>query len=187
MSIQAAIAGRECEAPAAQMYRTKQREWLAVTNASAVLNVMGRLGARALRVRAVVRFPIAVYRAHLGYLFGSRLLLLEHRGRRSGFRRYVVLEVVDHPTADRYVVASGLGETSQWLRNVVVDPRVRVSVGRRRLVPASATRLSPSDSATALASYARRHRFAWAMLKPVFEEALAAPVSELPLVALDLA
>ena len=158
-----------------------------MVNSSALARTIGRLGARMLRVRAVVRFPIWLYRSHLGFLFGSRLLIMEHRSRRSGLPRYVALEVVDHPSGDCCVVASGFGKTSQWLRNVEADPHVRVSVGRRHLAPAMARPLSRTDTAAALAAYARRHRFAWAALKPVFEEALGAPVSELPLVALDLA
>lgn len=159
----------------------------AVANSSVLARTFGRLGARVLRVRTIVRVPIWMYRAHLGSVFGSRLLLLEHRGRRSGLPRLVVLEVVDHPAENRYVVASGFGEQSQWLRNVAADPHVRVSVGRRRLVPATAHRLSPDAGAAALAAYARRHRFAWAALRPVFEETLGAPVGQLPLVSLGLA
>jgi deazaflavin-dependent oxidoreductase (nitroreductase family) len=48
-----------------------------------------------------------------------------HR-RKSGLGRYVVLEVVDHPTPDSYVVASGFGEKAQWFRNVKANPRMRV-------------------------------------------------------------
>lgn len=61
-----------------------------------------------LRVRWLVRAPIGLYRAHLGFLFGSRLLMLEHTGRKSGTRRYVVLEVVGHPRPGTYVVALSL-------------------------------------------------------------------------------
>jgi len=46
------------------------------------------VGARLLRTRAFVRAPIGLFRAGLGWLFGSRILMLEHRGRRSGSRRY---------------------------------------------------------------------------------------------------
>jgi deazaflavin-dependent oxidoreductase (nitroreductase family) len=66
-------------------------------------------------------------------------LLLEHIGRKSGARRYAVLEVVDHPRADEYVIVSGFGEQSQWYRNVVAKPHVRVSVGLRCNAPALAT------------------------------------------------
>jgi hypothetical protein len=55
------------------------------------------LAARLLRVRWIVRAPVWLYRARLGFVFGSRLLMLEHTGRKTGIRRYVVLEAVDHP------------------------------------------------------------------------------------------
>jgi hypothetical protein len=49
--------------------------------------------ARLLTVRWLVRPPVWAYRARLGVLFGSRLVMLEHTGRTSGRRRFVVLEV----------------------------------------------------------------------------------------------
>src|SRR5579884_3474468 len=88
-------------------------------------------GARLLRSRRLMRAPIWIYKADAGAVFGSRLLMLEHIGRRSGARRYVVLEVVDHPTPDTYVVASGFGTKAQWFRNIQADPRVRVYAGSR--------------------------------------------------------
>ncbi|WP_253900550.1 nitroreductase family deazaflavin-dependent oxidoreductase, partial [Mycobacterium asiaticum] len=79
-----------------------------------------------LRSRKLVRAPIWIYRARAGALFGSRMLMLEHIGRTSGMPRYVVLEVVDHPRPDTYVVPSGFGRKAQWFRNIEANPRVRV-------------------------------------------------------------
>jgi deazaflavin-dependent oxidoreductase (nitroreductase family) len=39
------------------------------------------------------------------------------------------LEVVDHPSPEVYVIASGFGRKAQWFRNIEADPRVRVYVG----------------------------------------------------------
>lgn len=151
----------------------------------------GPLAARLLRVRWVVRAPVALYRARLGFVLGSRLLMLEHAGRTSGARRHVVLEVVDRPRPGTYVVVSGFGERAQWLRNVRADPRVRVYAGSRRPAPATARQLSAEDAAAALAAYAARHPRAWARLKPVLESTLGARIDEtgtsLPVIALDLA
>ena len=66
----------------------------------ALTDFLGGLGARALRTRWLVRAPINLYRVGLGFLFGTRLLMLEHVGRRTGARRYVVLEVVDRPLSN---------------------------------------------------------------------------------------
>lgn len=152
---------------------------------------MARWAAGLLRVRWFVRAPIWLYRAGLGFVFGSRLLMLEHRGRTSGARRYVVLEVVDHPSPGRYVVASGFGGRAQWYRNVRADPRVRVSVAGRGPRPATARPLEPEEAAATLRRYAVAHPRAWAKLRPVFETTLGARIDEqhtdLPLVALDLA
>ena len=144
-----------------------------------------------MRVRWVVRAPVWLYRARLGFVFGSRLLMLEHTGRKTGIHRYAVLEAVDHPDQGTYVVAAGFGDRAQWLRNVRARPRVRVYIGSRRPVPAIARQLTPQEAAAALTAYARRHPRAWATLKPVFETTLGARIDSdgtgLPMIALDLA
>jgi deazaflavin-dependent oxidoreductase (nitroreductase family) len=147
--------------------------------------------ARLLRTRWIVRAPVWLYRARLGFIFGSRLLMLEHTGRKTGIRRYAVLEAVDHPDPGTYIVAAGFGDRAQWLRNVRASPRVRVYAGARRPAAATARPLTPQETAAALTAYARRHPRAWAALKPVFETTLGARIdsdgTSLPLIALDLA
>ena len=81
-------------------------------------SLFARVGGRLLRSRRLMRAPAWIYRARAGVLFGSRILMLEHVGRKSGVPRYAVLEVVDHPTPDTYVVASGFGRKAQWFRNI---------------------------------------------------------------------
>lgn len=151
--------------------------------------LVARLAGALLRNRRLVRAPIWLYRARLGTVFGHRLLMLEHIGRRTGARRYVVLEVVDRPTEDSYVVAAGFGARAQWLRNVQHNPRVRIYLASHRPAPATATPLPPDQAAAALQRYAERHPRAWRRLKPVFEQTLGAPITEtgtsLPLVQLD--
>jgi len=70
--------------------------------ASHLTQVVAARGAALLQVRWFVRSPIWLYRARLGFVFGSRLLMLEHVGRTSGHRRYVVLEVIARPAPGRY-------------------------------------------------------------------------------------
>lgn len=144
------------------------------------------LGAGAIRRRRLVRAPIPLYRAGLGFLFGSRLLMLEHIGRRSGARRFVVLEVVERPRPDEYVIVSGFGTGSQWYRNILAEPRVRVSSGFRRAVRATATPLTETESAAALARYAKRYPRDWSALRQVIERATGRPVEGLPMVSLRL-
>ena len=51
--------------------------------------------------RALFRAPIYLYRLGLGWLFGKRILLLNHIGRVSGKQRQVILEVVEHDPTGR--------------------------------------------------------------------------------------
>ena len=149
--------------------------------------IWGDLAARLLRTRALVRAPIWLYRLGFGFLLGQRMLLLEHRGRRSGLPRYTVLEVVDRPRPGSYVVAAGFGHRAQWCRNVLADPRIRLSVGRRRGVPGSAVPLSTEAVAATLNRYAEQHPGAWSVLGPTLQSALDAPLSELPMFELTTA
>ena len=71
-----------------------------------VKNVRPPTGVRRIAFRA----PMYLYRLGLGWLFGDRLLLLNHIGRVSGKPRQTILEVVTHDRADgSLVVASGWG------------------------------------------------------------------------------
>lgn len=147
--------------------------------------------ARLLRTRWVVRAPVWLFRLRLGFLFGTRLLMLEHTGRVTGARRFAVLEVVASPRPGTYVVASGFGSRAQWYRNVRARPQVRVYRGAHGAVPGTARQLSGEEAAAALTAYAVSHPRAWSRLKPVFEATLGAEISSggtsLPMIALDLA
>lgn len=137
-----------------------------------------------------MRAPIWIYKARAGAVLGSRLLMLEHIGRKSGARRYVVLEVIDHPAPDRYVVASGFGDKAQWFRNIQANPRVRVYAGSRAPAPATARVLTQDEADRTLAAYINRHPRAWAGFKGVLEKTLGTPITEtntpLPMVELRL-
>jgi deazaflavin-dependent oxidoreductase (nitroreductase family) len=143
--------------------------------------------ARLLQNRALVRAPIWLYRARLGFVMGHRMLLLEHIGRKTGARRYAVLEVVERPAPDQYVIVSGFGERSQWYRNVLAEPHVRVSVGRRRDIPGVATLMSRDAAEAALARYAEHYPKTWARLEPTLEAALKTPELDLPMLTIALA
>lgn len=107
--------------------------------------------------RRLLRAPIQLYRWHLGWLFGGRMLLLTHIGRASGQPRQVVLEVAGRdPGTGAYHLASGFGPASQWYRNIQHTPQVTVQVGRRRM-RAIAHALAPEESGRLMAAYALRH------------------------------
>ncbi|WP_225920716.1 nitroreductase family deazaflavin-dependent oxidoreductase [Pseudonocardia oceani] len=134
--------------------------------------LLGRTVGHLLRSRTLMRLPIHLYRARLGFLLGTRLLMLEHRGRRTGARRRVVLEVIGRPAPGVYVVASGFGRRAQWFRNVSAEPRVRLSTGWRGPRPAVARVLGTAEADAALHAYAARHRRAWDTMRPALERAL---------------
>lgn len=115
-------------------------------------------------LRLLLRLPIWLYRVRAGWLLGSRFLMLEHCGRRSGLRHRTVLEVVDHDLkSGSYIVASGWGPASDWFRNVKQTPDVTVWVGRRRF-PAAASQMGMDAAVTALRSYSTRNPGAFRQL-----------------------
>ncbi|ATA28351.1 hypothetical protein MLM_1785A [Mycobacterium lepraemurium] len=136
------------------------------------------IAARLLRSRWLMRAPIWIYRARGGAVFGSRILLLEHIGRKSGAPRYAALEVVDHPSPDVYVVASGFGRKAQWFRNIRANPRVRVYAGSHPSRAATARVLDQAEADRALAAYRTRHPRAWQRMRPVLEERLGVPITD---------
>lgn len=149
-----------------------------------------KLAARLLRSRHLMRAPIWIYKARAGALFGSRILLLEHIGRKSGAPRHAVLEVIDHPSPDTYVVASGFGRKAQWFRNISTNPQVRVYAGSHAPRPAAARVLDQHEADRTLADYRTRHPKTWERMRPVLEDTLGEPITDtdtpLPLVELKL-
>ncbi|MFD0821291.1 nitroreductase family deazaflavin-dependent oxidoreductase [Micromonospora zhanjiangensis] len=107
--------------------------------------------------RWLARAPIPLLRTGFGRLLGRRVAMLEHRGRVSGLPRYVVLEVIGR-RPDGVDVVSGYGVRSQWYRNVLARPEVRLWCGRSVGVPARATPLPADRPRTVLADYRDRHR-----------------------------
>lgn len=108
-------------------------------------------------VRWLFRVPVCFFRAGLGWLFGSRIILLEHVGRKSGLTRYGCVEVVDRDS-DRgtLTIVSGYGVAAQWYKNLRVQPDIEIRTNRgRRAVHAQL--LSPEEGAEAMVSYARRN------------------------------
>jgi deazaflavin-dependent oxidoreductase (nitroreductase family) len=154
------------------------------------MSVLAETASRLLRSRRLMRAPIWLYRARLGGLLGGRLLMLEHTGRKTGAPRRVVLEVIDHPRTDSYIVASGFGERAQWFRNVTVDPRVRVYAGSARPASATARVLDQREADRVLGDYSQRHPRTWEQFSAVLERTLGEPVTatdtRLPMVELRL-
>ena len=147
---------------------------------------MASPGAKLLQSRRFVRSPIWLFRARLGFLFGGRLLLLEHLGRKSGAARYVALETIDRPDLGTVIIASGFGEKAQWYRNLLAEPRCHVSIGTRYRVPAQARTLDREAAAEVLAGYRIRHPRAYRELSGIIEETTGRGIETVPLVELSL-
>jgi deazaflavin-dependent oxidoreductase (nitroreductase family) len=110
-------------------------------------------------LRWLLRFPTLLYRAHLGWLFGERLLRLTVTGRRSGLPRAVVLEVIGRSSSGLFV-ASAWGERAEWVRNVMANPRVQVQVGWRRFA-GEVSRVGEPTAVEILRAYAGDHPWAY--------------------------
>lgn len=144
------------------------------------------VGAKFLGTRWAARAPIAVFKARLGFLFAGRLLLLLHRGRKSGAERCVVVEAVDREDPDTVLIASGFGTASQWYQNLMADPSCLVSIGFRNRVPATAELLSASASSSLLARYAAQHPRLWKHLSRSITSVTGDEHMEIPMVRLHL-
>ncbi|MFC0623311.1 nitroreductase family deazaflavin-dependent oxidoreductase [Kribbella deserti] len=116
--------------------------------------------------RWLARAPIALFKLGLGDLLGHRIVMLEHRGRRTGNLRYVVLEIAERRPGALTVV-SGYGGQAQWFKNIQVNSAVRVWNGEIRNTRAKATALSAEESRRFLLQYQRDHPAATAMLAKV--------------------
>ncbi len=105
------------------------------------------------------RAPVYLYRWHLGWLFGHRLLLLTHFGRRTGLRRQTVLEVVEYRKAGpEVVVANGFGPNSDWVLNIKAGAGEEVTVGLQHFA-ASHRFLDEEEAMNVIEAYEHRNRF----------------------------
>ncbi len=109
------------------------------------------------------RAPVYLYRWRLGWLLGTRLLLLIHVGRRTGLKRQTVLEVVEYrKEIPEAVVVNGFGRDSDWVRNIEARGGEEVLVGSRRF-DAVHRFLGEEEAMGVIAGYERRNR----MIAPI--------------------
>lgn len=134
------------------------------------VGVLDRVAAGMLSTPWLVRLPIALFRVGLGWMLGGRLMMIEHRGRVSGERRYGVVEIVERrPNLIR--AASGFGAKAQWYRNLRANGVAYLSTGRARRVPAAVRMLDAAESASSLEVYAAEHPAAWEHLSAAMDYA----------------
>lgn len=141
----------------------------------------------------MLKAPSYVYRARLGFLFGKRFLMIEHRGRRSGTLYRTVIEVAGRlPEPPEYVCTSGTGPAADWYRNLQADGVDAVWVGSTRH-EASVRFLEPAEAASVMAEYEREHPKTAAKLYDVMgvsydgtEAGLVEMMEQIPMVAFSL-
>jgi deazaflavin-dependent oxidoreductase (nitroreductase family) len=112
--------------------------------------------------RRILHSPVWVFRARLGFLFGRRIVMLEHVGRRSGKTRQTPLEVV-HRDDDAFILCSGTGPDADWYRNLKSNPAQALWVGSHRH-EVDQRFLVDSEAATTFAGYEQAHPKAAARL-----------------------
>lgn len=118
-------------------------------------------------LRWALRLPIWLFRAHLGALLGHRLAYLAHRGRRTGARRDVVVEVVHYDRAiPEFTVIAAWGGTPDWYRNLRAAPAIEVRIGRSRWIAPAQRFLAPPEILDLLHEYQRAHPRAFRQLGP---------------------
>jgi deazaflavin-dependent oxidoreductase (nitroreductase family) len=115
------------------------------------------------------RTPVYLYRWRLGWLFGHRLLLLTHIGRRTGLRRQTVLEVVEYrKEIPEAVVVNGFGLNSDWLRNIEAMSGEEMTVGSQHFV-ASHRFLDDEEATGVIRDYEYRNR----LIAPIVRRGLS--------------
>ncbi|GGN11590.1 nitroreductase [Actinoplanes campanulatus] len=107
--------------------------------------------------KRLLRLPVHLYRARLGFIMGERILLLTHRGRVSGRVFQTPVEVVEHDQeTDEYIICSGTGPHADWYRNITEQPAEQVQVRNRRWRPHQRM-LDGREAAQRFARYEKRH------------------------------
>lgn len=115
------------------------------------------------------RAPIALYRAHLGWILGSRFLMLTTTGRKTGRTRRTVLEVAkrDEGPAGTNVptlwVVASRGRHTAWYANAIAAGPTTITWMTRSFTP-QVHALDVDERFELLADYQRHHPRAAAML-----------------------
>lgn len=78
--------------------------------------------------RSLFKVPVFFYRIGLP-LFGDFILLLTHRGRRSGKHHHTPLEYRREESTGYRIIMAGWGGNTDWRRNIEADPQVTVQAG----------------------------------------------------------
>jgi deazaflavin-dependent oxidoreductase (nitroreductase family) len=103
----------------------RMRAWLE----AAILTRFVPMDSPGLVFRLIFKIPILFYRLGLGGLVGPHFLLLTTTGRKSGKTYYTPLEFSSDKKTGGYIVMAGWGGKTDWYRNALANPRVKVQIG----------------------------------------------------------
>lgn len=73
--------------------------------------------------------PVLFFKAGLPYM-GDFILLLTTKGRKTGKPRYTPLEYHAEDGSGYLIIMAGWGGKTDWMKNILADPRVQVQAGR---------------------------------------------------------
>ncbi len=127
--------------------------------------------------RMLANAPRWLYRLHLGWLLGHRVVQITHRGRKSGVLRRTILEVLSYdPKSREVLVVSGWEGKTDWYRNIQQEPALEVRIGRVHYRPVQEFLSQQETTELILAlfrKYPREVRFVGPLLgiDPQIEEA----------------
>ena len=107
-------------------------------------------------VKLGFKVPMCVYRAHLGFLFGGRVIAIVHRGRKSGKRYLSGLEVLLRRDGELFVF-SAWGRNADWLRNIEAGGVDELWDGRTRYDDVTFRVLEPDEAFDILLAYEDEH------------------------------
>jgi deazaflavin-dependent oxidoreductase (nitroreductase family) len=100
--------------------------------------------------------PVWLYQAHLGFLFGGRIIAIVHRGRRSGKRYVTGLEILVRHDGELFVF-SAWGKRADWFRNIEAGGVDELWDGRRRSDEVTFRVLDADEAFDVLAGYGSEH------------------------------
>lgn len=116
-------------------------------------------------VKKLLHLPVVLQRHGFGRLLGSRVLIIEHTGRRTGRCYQTPVEVVaheSHPTS--WTVVAAWGGRPSWLATIEAAAAPAVMVAGRRYDAPVQQRLDPDEACDVLTAYVCAHPFAARLL-----------------------
>jgi len=102
------------------------------------------------------KVPVWLYQAHLGFLFGGRVVAIVHHGRKSGKRYVSGLETLVRRDGE-LLVFSAWGKRADWYRNIEAGGVDELWDGWRRYAAASMRTLEPDEAFDVIEAYETQH------------------------------